>query len=214
MGMADWVTISSLATAGGTLVLAFATFGSTRSANKAARLAERSLMVGLRPVLAPSRENDPPEHVAFGDGHRMTVLGHGAVADVREGRVYFLMGLRNVGQGLGVLHGWHARPQRPDETLSPPGELEEFRRLQRDIYVPAGDTGFWQGAIRELDTPGLEELCEAVESGARIMIELLYGDHEGGQRTIARFAITPDPDAEGWVAQVVRYWNVDGDDPR
>lgn len=33
--MADWVTISSLATAGGTLVLAGATFASMRSANGA-----------------------------------------------------------------------------------------------------------------------------------------------------------------------------------
>src|ERR1039457_6034019 len=44
--MADWVTISSLATAGGTLVLAVATFSSVRSANRSARVAERSLLVG------------------------------------------------------------------------------------------------------------------------------------------------------------------------
>lgn len=53
----DWTTISSLATAGGTLVLAVATFASVRSANRAARLAEQSLLVGLRPVLMPSRDN-------------------------------------------------------------------------------------------------------------------------------------------------------------
>jgi hypothetical protein len=52
--MADWATISSLATAGGTLVLAVATFSSVKSANRSARLAEQSLMVGLRPVLVPS----------------------------------------------------------------------------------------------------------------------------------------------------------------
>ena len=40
----DWVTISALATAGGTLVLALATFASVRSANRAARVAERSLL--------------------------------------------------------------------------------------------------------------------------------------------------------------------------
>jgi hypothetical protein len=33
--LADWTTISSLATAGGTLVLALATFASVRSANRA-----------------------------------------------------------------------------------------------------------------------------------------------------------------------------------
>jgi hypothetical protein len=42
--LADWVTISSLATAGGTLVLAVATFSSVRSANRSARVAERSLL--------------------------------------------------------------------------------------------------------------------------------------------------------------------------
>jgi len=39
----DWVTISSLATAGGTLVLALATFASVRSANRSARVAEMAL---------------------------------------------------------------------------------------------------------------------------------------------------------------------------
>ncbi len=57
--MADWVTISSLATAGGTLVLAVATFSSVRSANRSARIAEQSLLLGLRPILIPSRDEDP-----------------------------------------------------------------------------------------------------------------------------------------------------------
>ena len=48
--MADWVTISSLATAGGTLVLALATFGSVRSANRSARVAEESLLASVRPL--------------------------------------------------------------------------------------------------------------------------------------------------------------------
>ena len=47
----DWVTISALATAGGTLVLAGATYASTRSANRAARVAELSLLAGLRPLV-------------------------------------------------------------------------------------------------------------------------------------------------------------------
>jgi hypothetical protein len=71
------VTISSLGTAGGTLVLAVATFSSVRSANRAARAAERSLLAGLRPVLIPSREDDPEERVTFGDGYRF----HGAVLE-------------------------------------------------------------------------------------------------------------------------------------
>jgi hypothetical protein len=46
--VADWVTISALATAGGTLVLAGATFASVRSANRSSRLAERSLLATQR----------------------------------------------------------------------------------------------------------------------------------------------------------------------
>ena len=57
--MADWVTISSLATAGGTLVLAIATFSSVKSANRSARVAERALLAGMRPVLMPSRAGRP-----------------------------------------------------------------------------------------------------------------------------------------------------------
>jgi hypothetical protein len=46
--MADITTIAELGTAAGTLILAVATFGSVRSANRAARVAERSLELGLR----------------------------------------------------------------------------------------------------------------------------------------------------------------------
>ena len=51
--MADWTTISSLTTGAGTLVLAIATFAAVRSANRAARVAEEALSVGLRPLLVP-----------------------------------------------------------------------------------------------------------------------------------------------------------------
>jgi hypothetical protein len=72
--MADWPTIASLATAGGTLVLAVATFSSVRAGRRSTRIAERStgiaeraLLVGMRPVLVPSRGTDPPETVRFVD---------------------------------------------------------------------------------------------------------------------------------------------------
>ena len=45
----NWETVSSLATGAGTLVLVIATFASVRSANRAARVAEQSLMENLRP---------------------------------------------------------------------------------------------------------------------------------------------------------------------
>jgi hypothetical protein len=86
--MADWVTISSLATAGGTLVLAVATFSSVRSGNRSARVAEKSLLLGTRPILTPSREGDPTERVRFGDGTFLTIAGHGAAVEQHDGRIH------------------------------------------------------------------------------------------------------------------------------
>jgi hypothetical protein len=54
----------------------------------------------------------------------------------------------------------------------------------------------------------------AAERRERVMVDLLYGDHEGGQRTIARFAVSRWPDVEGDRAEVLRYWNLDHEDPR
>src|SRR5271163_5299570 len=51
----DWVVVSSLATAAGTLVLAVATFSAVRSSNRSARIAEVALQEQRRPLLAPSR---------------------------------------------------------------------------------------------------------------------------------------------------------------
>jgi hypothetical protein len=82
--MADWATISSMATAGGTLVLAAATFASIKSSQRAARVAERALLAGQRPLLVPSREDDTPERVRFGDGYIVTVSGHGGVSGARR----------------------------------------------------------------------------------------------------------------------------------
>src|SRR5438105_7326826 len=104
--MADWVTISSLATAGGTLVLAGATFASVRSANRAARVAELALLAGLRPLLTPSRLEDPPEKVSFADAHWVHAPGGGAVAEITDEAIYLAIALRNAGAGIAVLHGW------------------------------------------------------------------------------------------------------------
>jgi hypothetical protein len=215
--MADWATISSLATGGGTLVLAIATFSSVRSANRSARVAELSLLAGMRPLLVPSKEEDPPEHIRFGDDVWVTVPGHGAAAKIEEGRIYLAIGLRNGGSGLAVIHGWHVETLEPDsgplpEQFQP--ELDQFRRQMRDLYIPAGDTGFWQGALRDTSDPDHGHVREAVGSGSRVIVDLLYGDHEGGQREIARFSIAPDPAQDGERAEVVRYWNIDRAAPR
>jgi len=221
----DWATISSLATAGGTLVLALATFGSVRSANRAARSAERALQVGLRPVLFSSRPQDPDQKIRWGDDHWARLTGGRAVMDLREGMVYLAMSLRNVGSGLAVLHGWRveAAPAMPSSVLAG-GQIrntlvrpdpEVFRSQGRDLYVPPGDISFWQGAIRDPADPDLGLVVECIESHRSLTVDLLYGDHEGGQRTISRFQVTPLPNApDDWMCSVVRHWNLDRQDPR
>jgi hypothetical protein len=212
--MADWVTISQVATAGGTLVLAFATFSSVRSANRSARVAELSLMAGLRPLLIPSREEDPSQRVRFGDGQILIVPGHGAAIELANDNVYMAIALRNGGSGLAVIHGWHTQVLERTTSTSIPAP-ETFRPQQRDLYIPAGDTGFWQGAIRDRADPDYAGVRDAAREGRRVMVDLLYGDYEGGQRTITRIAINPSrSETEGTQAEVLRYWNVDRADPR
>jgi hypothetical protein len=214
----DTGTIASLATAGGTLILAIATFSATRSANRAARVSEEALLVGLRPVLFNARPQDPPQKVGFIDNHWVHL--HDGLAAVQEAdeKLYMAIPLRNVAAGLAVLDAYYIWPQRPaGETGYRP--LEEFRRLNRDLYVPAGDISFWQAAIREPSDPLYGPLREAIGAGAPIGIDLLYGDHEGGQRTISRFSVSPrvhsaDEEPWMWMCTVARHWNLDRDDPR
>src|SRR5207244_2543658 len=101
--MADWTTISAFTTAGGTLVLAAATFASVRSAHRAARATERALLAGIRPVLVPSRMQDPPEKVGFVDDHWVKVEGGRAVVEVEEESIYVAIALRNAGGRIAVL---------------------------------------------------------------------------------------------------------------
>ena len=44
-------------------------------------------------------------------------------------------------------------------------------------------------------------------------LDLLYGDHQGGQRTVSRFSLLPAGDSE-WLATIARHWNLDRPDPR
>ncbi len=215
--MADWSTIASMSTAVGTLVLAFATFSATRSSNRSARIAERALEAGLRPVLVPSRLEDPPEKLMWVDRHWTTVAGGRAAVELGDDAVYLAMSLRNVGTGMAVIHGWCGFPSiiLSMTEHSPP---ENFRPQTRDLYVPPGDTSFWQGAFRG-DEPERLPMVDVIERREAFTVELLYGDHEGGQRTISRFTLVPrgdtsKPDPDSWLVTVSRHWNLDRPDPR
>ena len=212
---ADWVTISALATAAGTLVLALATFASVRSANRAARVAEQSLLEGLRPLLLAAKLDDPPQKIGFVDDKWFIAEGGRGIAEVGDSAVYLAIPLRNVGSGIAVLHGWtfYATEELSSGGLRDHADPSEFIRLTRDLYIPVNDVGFWQGAFRDPDSREFAEARDAVERRIALIIDLLYGDYEGGQRTITRFALRP-LDAEGWTVTTARHWNIDRDDPR
>ena len=211
--MADWATISSLATAGGTLVLAVATFASVRSANRSARIAEVALQEQRRPVLVQSRLGDPAEKIMFVDRHWVRPPPGGAVLEHTDGNVYMAMSLRNVGAGIGVCLGWTIRAgivgARGDHAPE-----SEFRRQTRDLYVPAGDVGIWQGALRDASETAHGEVVHAIETREPVTIDLLYSDQVGGQRTISRFTIVPAGEEQTrWLLSVGRHWYLDGERP-
>jgi hypothetical protein len=211
----DWTTISSLATGVGTLVLAIATFASVRSSNRSARIAEEALLEQRRPVLSPSRFDDPKQKIMYVEGHWVTVEGGRAVAEHSDGTVYLAISLRNVGSGIGVCQGWVASAGMQTSRTSPTHRpLEDFRPQSRDLYIPAGDVGMWQGALRDHGEELFDQMAEAIEIRDPITIELLYSDQVGGQRTITRFGLTCYGNSEQWIASVNRHWYLDRPGPR
>src|SRR6185436_13613699 len=210
--MTDWATVASLATAGGTLILAIATFASVRSAHRAARVAEYSMQIGIRPLLLPSRLDAPTQKIMWSDEHWASLAGGQAVAEIVDANVYLAMSLRNSGSGIAVIHGWHLGLQALREA-HPHAEPDEFRPQTRDLYVPGSDIGFWQAAIRDPQDPEYAALMEAVSAPRVFAVEVLYTDHEGGQHTIGMFSLAPMGESR-WLCSMVRHWNLDRPDPR
>jgi hypothetical protein len=208
--VAEWQTIASLATAGGTLVLAVATFSAVRSSNRSARVAEESLLAGLRPLLVPSLAGDPAHKALWADRHAARVEGGRAVVEPEAGTIYLALGLRNVGSGIALIHGWDARAHDPAERSHP--RPEDFRRQGIDLYVPAGGTGYWESAIRDDDDPMRPDVEKAIANREPFRLDLLYGDQRGNQRLITRFTVVPAEDF--WYGQASRHWNLDQPDPR
>jgi hypothetical protein len=213
----DWSTVASLATAGGTLVLAVATFASIRSANRsartadrAARTAEQSLLAGQRPLLVNSRLQDPAQKVQYPEGKWLTADGGRAALEVTDEVVYLAVSVRNVGTGLAVLHGWHLLVGLQTERSHPP--LEDFTAQNLDIYVAPGDIGLWLGALRDPAADIFHAVAVAVKAGDPLVLNLLYGDFEGGQRVITQFSLRHL--TERWLTQATRHFNVDRPDPR
>jgi hypothetical protein len=227
--VSDWSVLANLATALGTLVLAIATFSAIRASNVMAKVAQQQFLAQMRPVLSPSRTEDPPLKVGFGDQKWVHIPGGGAVGEVsvRDRStdpesliVYLAIALRNAGNGIAVLHGWRFFPERRREEAHAP--LDEFQRQTRDLYIPVGDIGFWQGAFRDPAAEGYADARKTIEAREPWTLELLYGDHEGEQRAITRFLVFPasqqdEDDAAGgprWFASATRHWSIDRPGPR
>jgi hypothetical protein len=214
---ADWTTISSLATGAGTLVLAVATFASVRSSNRSARIAEQALQEQRRPIFTQSRLDDPAQKIMFVEGHWVRAAGGHGVAE-HDGNLYFAMSLRNVGSGIGVCQGWHVAAGLQSSRMAPQHVPEdEFRLQTRDLYIPAGDIGMWQGALRDRTDPTYQALAQAVDNREVITVELLYSDQVGDQRTISRFGLVPYETEDGsvqWFTTINRHWYLDRAGPR
>jgi hypothetical protein len=221
--VADWPTIASLATAGGTLALAGATYASVRSAKRSAGVAEMALQEQRRPVLVHSRIDDRAQSIGFADGRWVNIPGGAAAVEATTDAVYLALSLRNVGAGLAVLQAWRAHSVAGGEpqtetawrervaALDAPG-LEEFRTLTRDQYIPSGDVGVWQGALRDPHDPMQAALTSATTERSRFLVDLLYTDQVGGQRTISRFGMLPSDDQ--WLVAAARHWYLDAPAPR
>jgi hypothetical protein len=218
---ADWATISSLATAGGTLVLAIATFAAVRSSNRSARISEQALQEQRRPIFTQSRLDDPVQKIMFVEQHWVRAAGGHGVAE-HDGSVYFAMSLRNVGAGIGVCQAWHVTAGQQSAAVAPAHAPEDQFRLQtRDLYIPAGDIGMWQGALRDRNDPTYQAVAAAIDNRETVTVELLYSDQVGGQRTISRFGLIPyetvGEDGETrveWFATINRHWYLDRAGPR
>ena len=142
----------------------------------------------------------------------------------RDGSIYLALALRNGGSGLAVIARLASVERRA--TAARPAAAHRLRTLRswrssaasRSICTsrPA-TTGYWLGALRDPQRADVRRACAGGHApSARSQIDLLYGDHEGGQRTIARFVVAgvADERRQGrtWIQARVghRYWNVDG----
>ncbi len=214
-GVADWATISALATAAGTLALAIATFVSVRSSNRSARVAERALQAGMRPLLSGSRLVDPDIKIGWSDDHRAVVGGGRASIELVDDLIYLAMSLRNVGSGVAVRQAWAIDVPPNIEEQAPLDDLDRFRRQLRDLYISANDVGFWQAALRDPDDPLYAVVRAAIEERGTFLIDVLYTNDEGDQRAVTRFVVAPaHDDGNQWLCSVGRHVYLDRPNPR
>lgn len=216
--MTAWVTLADIGTAAGTLVLAASTFVAVQASVRSTRIAERAMLAGQRPVLAPPGPDDPAASVQFADGQVFSVDNRQALVRQEAEIIYLAIPLLNVGAGLALLCGYRlegesegnlahdprgvARHLRGDPAPQP----QAFSPQQRDLLISTRRVGFWQAALRDPGAPLYKEIARAIENRGRVTVDVLYGDHEGGQPAITRFVLLPE--AGGWRSDAVRHWSL------
>jgi hypothetical protein len=212
------VTLADIGTAAGTVVLAGATFVAVRAAARSTRIAERALLAGQRPVLAPAGPDDPAASVQFADG-RVFGVGNGqALVERDAGIIYLAIPLRNVGAGLATLRGYRLQGESASHVAQDPlgaarhlrgdplPQPRTFSPQQRDLLISTSRPGFWQAALRDPGTVLHKEIVQAIETLGRVTVDVLYGDHEGGQPSVTRFVLLPE--AGSWRCDATRYWSL------
>jgi hypothetical protein len=134
-----------------------------------------------------------------------------------DGVVYLALQLRNGGAGVAQLVGYRLEPEAARSVARDPQGLArhrrgapapdptEFTEQQRDLYIAAGELGFWQAALRDPSTELYAAMVEAITSRGRVTIDLLYGDIENGQHTITRFVLLPTEE-DRWRCDVTHHW--------
>jgi hypothetical protein len=154
------------------------------------------------------------------DGRVFEVAAARALVLHEPGVIYLAIPLRNVGSGIALLRGYHLEPQSAAEIAGDPRGVARHRRgdahpdlvmfaeQQRDLYVAAGDVGFWQAALRSPGDELYERMSEAIDGAGRVTVDLFYTDHQGGQATITRFVLLAGSD-ERWRCDVTHHWSID-----
>ena len=199
-------------------MLAGVTVASVRSANRAARVAEQSLLAGQRPLLVASSAEDPAAQGRL-SGRRLVQRSgrRGRRKRDRSGRL-----LRHLGSQR------RHRDRRPPRLAPHPGARARAQRARH----PASARGLHDPHARPLRRTRRHRLLAGLlprsqerrlprgssrgRSAPTIGVDILYGDFEGGQRVISRFMLTAK-ETDGvvrWYASVGRHWNVDRPDPR
>ena len=81
------------------------------------------------------------------------------------------------------------------------------------MFVPPGDLGFWQAAVRNVDDAERSFVSRPIAERERFAVDLLYGDLQGGQRAITRFTFMPAGE-DRWISSMSRHWQLDGPNVR